>query len=344
MTVRRSFLLALVLALIPLLALGGAAYVITRGAADDEAIVQAERSAALTAAVVEQRLATAHSELGGIAEWPDMILPALGVARGGGDRQRAAAGEALGAAATWWAPFLSLTVQSDDRTIVTTSSQSAGRIHPAVLSAALDGDVVAGGWSAETGTFQIARPLVGADGDAAIVAEIAVGYLASPLERVADERMRLVAPGAVLHGTGGTPLDDSALDDSARVGIEGTPWTVEVALPDTRQTGRGIVLATVLAAVVLLSLAAIAITVLGGSVVRRLRRLAATADAIGEGRLDQRTGLDGSDEVSLAAGSFDRMADSLVTDIARRRQMETLLVQQALHDPLTGLANRAKLL
>lgn len=347
MTVRRSLFLALVLALIPLLALGSVAYFITRGAVEDEARAQADRMASLTATVVEQRLATAHGELAGMAEWPELILPALGVARGGDEAQRAAAGVALSAASTWWGEFSALTVHSRDRAIVTTSRGSATHIDSDLLEAALTGEVVAGGWSNATGTFQIARPLVGAQGDAAIVAEIPLSYLETPLARIGDLQMRLTGPEAVLFASGGDDpelADASADDTTVRVGIDGTPWAVEVARPASRQSERGIVLATLLAAVVLLSLAVIAVMVLGGSIVGRLRRLAATAEAIGEGRHDQRTGLGGTDEVAMAAGSFDRMADSLVTDISRRRQMETLLVQQALHDPLTGLANRAKLL
>jgi hypothetical protein len=88
MTVRRSLFLALVTALVPLLALGFAAYLITRDAVDAGARLRADVSARLTTEVVEQRIEVATSELGGVAEWPDLVLPSLGVARGGGDDQR----------------------------------------------------------------------------------------------------------------------------------------------------------------------------------------------------------------------------------------------------------------
>jgi diguanylate cyclase (GGDEF)-like protein len=342
MTVRRSLFLALVTALVPLLALGFAAYLITRDAVDAGARLRADVSARLTTEVVEQRIEVATSELGGVAEWPDLVLPSLGVARGGGDDQREAAGTALEAASSWWSGFDSLTVHSRTGPVVTTRRESAVAVDQALLAASLAGETVVGGWSAERGTFQVGRPLVGAEGDAAIVAEVPIGYLEAALAAAeVDGAVRVVtAEGAVILGD---PDRLSGGASSSRQ-VAGSSWQLEAVTTSSGNSTGDVLVATVLAMVALLCVVAVTVSLLGGSLVSRLRRLAATAEAIGEGRLDQRTGLGGNDEIAQAALSFDRMADSLVTDISHRRQMETLLVQQALHDPLTGLANRAKLI
>jgi len=339
MTVRRSLLVALALALVPFVALGLAASVIARGAADDDAALEAERTARLAGGIVHQRLALAHGELGGIAEWPDLILPSFGVARGGDADQRDAAGAALAHAVGWWGPIQALTVHSSDGVIVTTSRRAAAASGLELVAAGLDGQEVAGGWDGGAGVFQIARPLVGADGDAAIVALVDSTVLTEPL-RLSGLDLRL-SEGDILLVGAPSPEDGVA---TSSVALDGTPWTIDVSVPRAASGARGVVIATVLALVALVSLLAVVVTHLGRSLSGRLRRLAATAEAIGEGRLDQRTGITDDDELGRAAASFDRMADSLVTDISRRREMETLLVQQALHDPLTGLANRAKLI
>lgn len=339
MTVRRSLFLALVVAMVPLVALGVAAYAIAQSAAGDDSRADADRAAQLAAEVLEQRLAAAHDELAGVAEWPELILPSLGVVRGGGEDQRVDAQVAVGQALTWWRGYDSLTVVGAGGVVVTTDPTRSSNLDPQVLDQAVDGQVVAGGWDEAAAVFQVARPLVGADGDAALVATISTSYITDAIDRLDEFDARvLTADGAGVFGE----VSPDAV--TAEVLVDGTPWTVEVGVGASDGRTNSIVVATVVAGVLLLALVTLAVVVLGGSISRRLRRLAATAQAIGEGRLDQRVGLVGRDEVAQAAVSFDRMADSLMTDISRRRQMETLLVQQALHDPLTGLANRAKLL
>ncbi len=339
MTVRRSLLFALAFALVPLIALGLAASAIARDAARDDAAAEAERTARLAGGIVEQRLALAHAELAGIAEWPDLILPAIGVARGGDDAQRQAAGEALAQAELWWGPIEALTVHSTDGVVVTTERDAADRSDPGLVGEALAGQAVAGRWDDRTSVFQIAQPLVGSDGDAAVVALVDATVLTEPL-RLSGLDLRLTSGDQILAGvsTAGGDSETSSLD------VNGTPWTIEVTVPTASSGARGVMVATVLALIALACVLVVVVAHLGRSLSGRLRRLAATAEAIGEGRLDQRTGIHGDDELAKAAASFDRMADSLVTDISRRREMETLLVQQALHDPLTGLANRAKLI
>ena len=87
-------------------------------------------------------------------------------------------------------------------------------------------------------------------------------------------------------------------------------------------------------------LSAGALAVASSSVLRRIRKVAESASAISAGDLTARVGDRSGDELGVLARSFDRMADTLVADMARRHEMEAELAHRARHDALTALPNR----
>jgi diguanylate cyclase (GGDEF)-like protein len=128
------------------------------------------------------------------------------------------------------------------------------------------------------------------------------------------------------------------------------------AIPDTAwglvtQTERGeafggadrLVWAQVIGFVVGGVALAIGTWLLTRSVLARIERLTAGAEALSEGNLEARIGDRGADELGVLARAFDRMADTIAEDVERRTQIESRLDHQARHDPLTGLPNRAEL-
>lgn len=89
-----------------------------------------------------------------------------------------------------------------------------------------------------------------------------------------------------------------------------------------------------------LLLSAMALTSASRSVLRRIRKVAESAAAISAGDLTARVGDRSRDELGILARSFDQMADTLVADMTRRREMEAELAHRARHDALTALPNR----
>ena len=81
---------------------------------------------------------------------------------------------------------------------------------------------------------------------------------------------------------------------------------------------------------------------LGRKVAARLSALTELTEAMSDGDWTRRSGVSSSDELGRLSASIDRMAEQVELDRRRRRQIEDRLAHQALHDPLTGLANRAK--
>ena len=73
----------------------------------------------------------------------------------------------------------------------------------------------------------------------------------------------------------------------------------------------------------------------------RIQRLMASASAISDGAFHARVGDPSADELGELGRAFDRMADTLAVDIARRERVEAELAHRALHDPLTDLPNRS---
>ena len=99
-----------------------------------------------------------------------------------------------------------------------------------------------------------------------------------------------------------------------------------------------------LAAVLIASLIVFALVVflLGRSVVTTLRRLAGAADALADGRLDERVDVRGQDEFAQLGGAFNRMAVQLQQQVSelrteRRRAQEATMrfgkALEATHDP-----------
>ncbi len=337
MTFRRSFFIALLFGLVPVVGLGLVAAQVAGSNGEADGRRRTQQAAETGAALVGERVDLVRAELAQLGQRSDFVTPALAAARGDAVARREA-GQALADPAGRWWGFSAITVLGPLGPVVTTQRAAIARVDPGLLEAARDGEVAIGGWDDETRTFQIAQPLPGPRGLVAVVAEVPVDVVVGPLDDL-DGVDLLVRDDAVARG-------DNALADAGQVTVpvRGSPWVV-VASPMAEGTSIArLLLATSVAALVLVLVAAAGALVVGRTWTARLRRLTATADAIGAGHLERRTGLKGRDEVSRAAASLDRMADALVSDIAHRRQMETLLVNQALHDPLTGLANRAKLL
>ncbi|MFT5531661.1 MAG: diguanylate cyclase (GGDEF)-like protein [Candidatus Poriferisodalaceae bacterium] len=373
MSLRRKILFAVLLGLVPLIALGVAASLIARSSERASVRESAEQAAEQRAAAIGRQVQRADVELSGMTAWPDLILPAIGVARGGGDDQLLLAESALESAGDWWSGFIGLAIVDAQGSPIVVAGDAPGDVSSLVLDRTTGGQLGLGDWTNEpgsnrAGTFLIARELAGSGGDAILVAVVPLDFLVDIGPGVADEVTVIVDDEAGtsvrLDGSGngtvignGTGLDRVAPDSFApRINtsqttlagaarfVEGTPW---VAVSGVEASSGGvsqqILLAGLLAAMCLAALALIVARVVSGAITRRLANIAAAAEAIGDGNLERRSGDGGRDELGTLSARVDQMADSLVTDISRRREMETLLVQQALHDPLTGLANRAKL-
>ncbi len=153
---------------------------------------------------------------------------------------------------------------------------------------------------------------------------------------------------AALTGSTGIPLDGEGVSGrevfARAVEVPDTTWFVlaeedrEAVFAPLGAIRNAVVGAAALAA----ALGVLLSWLLGRQLARRLNLIRDAADAIGEGDLTRRSGLRSSDEVGRLSETFDRMADTLASDVQRQRQVETQLAHQALHDSLTGLANRAK--
>jgi diguanylate cyclase (GGDEF)-like protein len=124
--------------------------------------------------------------------------------------------------------------------------------------------------------------------------------------------------------------------------ISGTPWAMVVKIDrsEAYESLSGIVWAVTVAFLVALLCVGISLAAVYRSVIGRIRRVTESATAISRGDLDARVGDSSRDELGVLAGAFDRMADTLVDDIDRRRRMEAQLEHQTRHDALTELPNR----
>lgn len=151
------------------------------------------------------------------------------------------------------------------------------------------------------------------------------------LDRATD-----VARSPISGGDDLTSVAESVVSDMSVAVVEDR---AEVLQPLDRL--RVAIVAAVIASVLVIVALA---TTLGKTISERIGRLRDLTNAIGGGDWTHRTGDLGSDELSELSASIDKMADQLATDNKRRTQIQDELSHQALHDPLTGLANRVKFL
>jgi diguanylate cyclase (GGDEF)-like protein len=123
------------------------------------------------------------------------------------------------------------------------------------------------------------------------------------------------------------------------------PWLVRVAVPTNIAYA---VLAQrmkwgALAVAGSLALAFTIAWLLSGRMVRPLRQLGRDAAMLARGNLRHRSAVRTRDEVGALADAFNRMAQALDDDIAKREAVEEELRKLAHYDQLTGLPNRTML-
>ena len=312
---RPRIVVALLLLVAPIAVLGVASYLVARDSLLDSAQTQVQAEAELRAQEIEGRLRIAHDEIGSIAEWGQLVLP---VVEGRLDAEPDALAEPLDAALTWWGQTQGLAVLDAEQTVVDgpTPWPSAPTV-PAI------GDGT-GPWATllDAESVQLTHRLGASD-----------HFLQAtvPVEFVFD--------GPV---PGGEPVPADPVIGSATVEGLGAAVTVtrgEAEVLDGLGPLRWLAVGTVL---LTLFLAAAVAWWLMRRLIRRVEALTAATGALGDGDWSRRVGDGRSDEIGELADAVDRMAASIESDQQRRRQVEDQLAYQALHDPLTGLANRAK--
>ncbi len=124
--------------------------------------------------------------------------------------------------------------------------------------------------------------------------------------------------------------------------IPNTPWGLTVKV-DENEAYAGVERVLRAGAIGFGISGAISFAALAGmfvSITRRVRRVADSAEALSHGDLAARVGDTSGDELGRLARSFNKMADTLVSDMAARRVVEAELAHSARHDPLTNLPNR----
>lgn len=314
---RPRIVVALFAVVAPLATLGVASYLIARDSLLDNASEQVQTEAALRADEIEGRLSIAQAELGSIAEWGQLVLP---VVEDRLDDAPDSLADPLAAARTWWANF-------DDL---------------AILDAELEIVEGAGEW-----TLVPTVPAIGdGPGPWATVADAESVQLASRLGPSDHFVLATVPVAWVFDGPlpGGEPVPDDPIVGSATVDGLGAAVTVVRGESDVLAELRPLWWLTV-ASVGLATLLALAVAWwLGRHLLQRVERLTQATGALVDGDWSARIGDDRDDEIGELADAVDRMAETVESDHLRRRQVEDQLAHQALHDPLTGLANRAKFL
>ena len=197
---------------------------------------------------------------------------------------------------------------------------------------------------------------LGETGEAHLVQQTATGaQFISQLRFEADVAFSLVVPRsqasvpAILAAFGPSATYDGLTDYRGQEVIASvrrlphTPWALVVKIdrseayaPFNQALALGFIGFT---AAAVLSLGALWLA--SQSVLRRIRRVADSAAAISAGDLTARVGDLSHDELGTLARAFDQMADTLVSDMARRHRIEAELAHRARHDVLTGLPNRS---
>jgi methyl-accepting chemotaxis protein len=173
--------------------------------------------------------------------------------------------------------------------------------------------------------------------------ETVVVVIDRELSRVVAHSAGGADPGALVTGTGlAGPLGSTttALDGTdrfvAEAPVAGTHWTVVAGIPVSIAAAEGRDAATQAAqagAVTLLIVLAL-ILVLYRNLLRPIETLTAAIRRMAAGDADARAPVQGPTELAEVAAEFNHMAD-------QRAVAEAELAYQALHDPLTGLPNRA---
>ncbi|MGD9702926.1 MAG: putative bifunctional diguanylate cyclase/phosphodiesterase [Acidimicrobiia bacterium] len=124
--------------------------------------------------------------------------------------------------------------------------------------------------------------------------------------------------------------------------VPNTSWSLVVKIDEAEMYGalnRAMILGGIAFAAAGLA-ALVLIGFLFRSILARIGRISASAAAISGGDLTSRVSDHSPDELGRLARAFDRMTDTLVSDMARRHDVERQLAHRANHDPLTGLPNR----
>jgi len=359
MSLRRKLLLSLLATLFPLAALGIAAYALVNDSLLESAQNEVELLAGLRAAELARAIDVAMGELESISLWPEIAGPATS---GAAESNPELLDDPLSTVLTWWAEFREVAVVARDGTSIRATDPAYGErlVLPSLVGPGVGlPQLVDGRW-----LVSVSRP-IGPSRDVFVMAEIASDYLVVGGLLPADAP-DLSQPGAVIvRGDRGTFVAfvadhqsvEAAVATATAVAERGVDLTgirpvAGVDLSVAVQADRGSVLEPLerlrwiiaislgLALVVAVMLA----SVLGRTVSRRIGRLRDATTAISQGDWSRRAGDRGSDELGELSDSFDMMAEQLASDNTRRRQIEDELSHQALHDPLTGLANRVKFL
>ncbi len=317
MTLRQKILSGALLTVVLLGALGAGAYLLARDAVLDGAQQRLDAEAQLQAKEISGRLAIAQGELESIAEWSDLVLP---IVEGPAVDDPSLLDAPLAAVVEWWQHFDGFAVVSADGTVLRGPDDWAQALPV---------------------------PAVGiGDGPWASVLDDQSVQLT---QRVADSEFfvqALVPVAFVFDGPlpGGDPVASDALFASAEVDGLASAVTASRSRADVLDT-----IEPLLWLVIVVGFAGAVVVALGSwwlarQLVGRLARLTATANAIGSGDWGARSGDRTGDELGVLSTSVDQMAAFVESDHQRRRSIEDQLAHQALHDPLTGLANRAKFL
>lgn len=124
--------------------------------------------------------------------------------------------------------------------------------------------------------------------------------------------------------------------------VSNSPWALLLEV-DTDEVFGPLNRAIMLGGVAFAAAGAAALLLLGllfRSLLARIGRVSESAAAISAGDLTSRVNDRTPDELGRLARAFDRMTDTLVSDMASRHAVEQELAHRASHDPLTGLPNR----
>lgn len=147
------------------------------------------------------------------------------------------------------------------------------------------------------------------------------------------------------RGTLETPNSTGEMTLSAFTQVPGMKWGIMIQEPSEEAFAPVDAMERQIATLVVGSvlLAGLCSAFLSLRIGRPLETLRATAEAMADGDLGRRADLSRRDEIGDLGRAFDHMADRLQTTVGQLEAREAQLAQQATHDDLTGLPNRALL-